>query len=137
MGERRGVSPPCPLTRRAYAAPLAFILRRLSYASVSFLFVTVSFFAQFVQAGDPPAERHAKAIAPFVDTQTCVVVHLDVSKLDVDMLAKHLKFLDEAAPDKGKELEKVKALATLAKATFLSCGRQRYLCAPELGRSPR
>jgi Protein of unknown function (DUF1559) len=75
-----------------------------------------------LHAGDSPADRHAKAIAPFVDTQSYVVAHIDVSKIDIDMIAKHLKFLDEAAPDKGKELEKVKALATLAKATFLSSG---------------
>ncbi len=83
---------------------------------------TVILIALFVQAGDSPSERHAKAIAPFVDSQSYIVAHLDVSKIDIDMIAKHLKLLDEAAPDKGKELEKVKALATLAKATFLSSG---------------
>jgi hypothetical protein len=72
-------------------------------------------------AGDSP-DRHAKALASFVNTETCVVVHLDVSKLDIDALAKHLKFIDEASPDKGADLEKVKAVATLAKATFLSAG---------------
>src|SRR5262249_55866337 len=59
------------------------------------------------------AERHAQIIAPYVNDQTFVVAHVDVTRINVDVVAKYLD---------GQEKEKIKAVAALAKATFLGSG---------------
>ena len=59
------------------------------------------------------AERHAKAVAPYVDDQTYICAHIDVSKVNMDLVA---KYIDQ------ENMQKVTALVTLAKTTFLRSG---------------
>ena len=80
---------------------------RTTLASFALLLLGLS-----VSAGESAGDRHAKALAPFIDDQTYLIGHLDVSRLDVDFLAKY----------SGEDGQKVKAMGTLAKNTFLGAG---------------
>src|SRR2546430_15839342 len=73
----------------------------------------VILFGAGVRAGDSAADNHSKVIAPYVNDQTFLVAHVDVSRIDFDVVSKYL--------DAGN-VEKVKAVASLAKATFLRSG---------------
>ena len=77
-----------------------------------FALFAVGLFGLPVHAGDAASEGHARVIAPYVDGQTFLVAHVDVSRIDLDVLAKL----------SGEDLQKVKAVATLAKTTFLRSG---------------
>jgi hypothetical protein len=46
-----------------------------------------------LRADDAPAGSPAAAIAPYVDDQTYVVAHVDVSRVNIDMLAKQMQKL--------------------------------------------
>jgi prepilin-type processing-associated H-X9-DG protein len=65
-----------------------------------------------VRAADAASEGQATVVAPYVNDQTFLVAHVDVSRVDVDLIAKL----------SGDDVEKVKAVATLAKTTFLRSG---------------
>jgi len=71
-----------------------------------------------VLAGESAAEKHAKVIAPFVDEHTYWVGHLDVSKINNDVLS---KLMEMFAPP-PTELEKAKTFAATSKSTFLKSG---------------
>jgi prepilin-type processing-associated H-X9-DG protein len=66
-----------------------------------------------VQGGDAASEGHARAVAPYVDDLTFLIVHVDVSRINFDVLAKYMD---------TDNVEKNKAVATLAKTTFLRSG---------------
>jgi prepilin-type processing-associated H-X9-DG protein len=65
-----------------------------------------------VRAADAASEGHAKIVAPYVNDQTFLVAHVDVSRVDVDVVGRL----------SGDDVEKVKAVATLAKTTILRSG---------------
>jgi hypothetical protein len=64
------------------------------------------------RADEAAAEEHARVVAPYVNDQTFLVAHIDVGKIDLDVAAKLT----------GEDVEKAKALAALAKRTFLRAG---------------
>jgi hypothetical protein len=65
------------------------------------------------RADDAAAEAHAKIIAPYINDQTFLVAHVDISRVNLDIVAKYVDADNQA---------KVKAVAALAKATFLGSG---------------
>jgi hypothetical protein len=70
-------------------------------------------------------EAQAKAVAPYVDDQTIAVAHLDVDRLDPQVLAKWLAKLTNEAPD--SVAEEVKSLAALRKQFLDAGGRHVYV----------
>lgn len=66
-------------------------------------------------------DKHAKVLAPFVDDQTFVLAHIDVSKIDVNAVVKHLEAMNAPVP------AKFQALAQLAKATLEASSKDIYV----------
>jgi len=61
---------------------MTFLIRRITALG---LVLSVILSAVSVGAGD--AEKHCAAIAPFLDEETILVAHLDVTRIDVDAAA--------------------------------------------------
>src|SRR5438105_3091758 len=80
---------------------------------------TVASLLTVLVLGAPLQAGQTSVIAPFVDDLTFVAVHVDVPRIDVDVLA---KYLDE---DAG-HVAKAKALATLTKNTFVRSGGKDF-----------
>src|SRR5438132_7139988 len=65
------------------------------------------------RADEAAADAHAKLIAPYVNDQTFLIGHVDVSRVNLEVVAKYLD---------ADNQEKVKAVAALVKTTFLGSG---------------
>ena len=70
------------------------------------------------RAADVAADLHLQAIAPYVNDETFLVGHVDVARVDIDLVCSFL----EKMGIKGNDIDKTKAVASLAKSTFLKAG---------------
>jgi prepilin-type processing-associated H-X9-DG protein len=73
----------------------------------------VVFLGAAAKAGDGDK---IKIIAPYVDDQTFLVAHVDVSRVDVEVVAKYLEALG------AEDVNQAKDIAALAKSKFLKAG---------------
>src|SRR4051812_23633492 len=72
----------------------------------------------FPAAADEAAASgaHAKALAPYVNDQTFLVVHIDASRLDLGTLARALEMVG------AENTDQFKAVVTLGRAALLAAG---------------
>jgi prepilin-type processing-associated H-X9-DG protein len=72
------------------------------------------------QGGDVATEGRTKTIAPYVDDQTYLVVHIDVTRVDLDVVAKYLEALGV------ENLNQAKDMAAAVKTKFLKSGGKDF-----------
>ncbi len=87
-----------------------FLMRTMLSIAV---LVLVGFSAK---AADATSDMHLQAIAPYVNDQTFLVGHIEVGRVDIDLIG---SFLEKVGIN---DIAKVKAVAMLAKNTFLKAG---------------
>ena len=94
---------------------------------IAALAITLSVAASFVVAQEPAGPYEpaalAKAIAPFIDEQTIAVIHVDLSRADVDAAFAKVKQIEKSTMDHDvKELAEMHQMAGLLVSGFRKAG---------------